>query len=83
MKTGFVGLGAMGAPMAMKKVSSTVSTQNSTGSARNSAATPSSIHSTNGAATSKLEHAGSPPLQARMKSRMWPGDRVSSGGGIV
>ena len=34
-----------------------------------SAITPSSIHSTNGAATLKFEHAGSPPLQARIQSR--------------
>src|SRR6266700_2645754 len=34
-----------------------------------SAITPSSIHSTNGAATLKLEHEGSPPLQARIQSR--------------
>ena len=34
-----------------------------------SAITPSSIHSTNGAATLKLEQAGSPPLQARIQSR--------------
>src|SRR5438477_12455382 len=33
------------------------------------AITPSSIHSTNGAATLKLEQAGSPPLQARIQSR--------------
>src|ERR1051325_6967399 len=31
--------------------------------------TPSSIHSTNGAALLKLEQAGSPPLQARIQSR--------------
>src|SRR5258708_5438298 len=34
-----------------------------------SAITPSNIHSTNGAATLKLEHAASPPLQARIQSR--------------
>src|SRR5579864_2721273 len=33
------------------------------------AITPSSIHSTKGTATSKFEHAGSPPLQARIQSR--------------
>src|ERR1700722_11893636 len=30
---------------------------------------PNSIHSTNGTATLKFEHAGSPPLQARIQSR--------------
>src|SRR5437870_5062800 len=34
-----------------------------------SAITPRSIHSTNGAATLKLEQAASPPLQARIQSR--------------
>src|ERR1039458_8803758 len=33
-----------------------------------SAITPSNIHSTNGAATLKLEQAGSPPLAARIQS---------------
>src|SRR5262249_22515488 len=34
-----------------------------------SAITPSSIHSTNGPAIERSEHAGSPPLQARIQSR--------------
>src|SRR5438094_5650780 len=40
------------------------------------ARTPSEIHSVNGAATLKFEQAGSPPLQARIQSRLCPGDLV-------
>lgn len=44
---------------------------------------PSTIHSVYGPAMLKLEHAGSPPLQARIQSRWCPGDRVSNCGGSL
>src|SRR5260221_244748 len=45
------------------------------------AITPSSIHSAYGPGMLKLEQDGSPPLQYRTQSSMWPGDRVSNCGG--
>src|SRR4051794_34220328 len=43
---------------------------------------PSSIHSAYGPATPKFEHAASPPLQARIQSAKWPGDRFSTPAGF-
>src|SRR5258707_996992 len=44
---------------------------------------PSSIHSVNGPATLKFEHAGSPLLHARIQSAKCPGDRSSTTGGFL
>src|SRR5678815_289868 len=45
------------------------------------AITASASHSAYGAEMLKSEQPGSPPLQARTQSSMWPGDRVSTCGG--
>src|ERR1035437_1193692 len=47
------------------------------------AITASASHSANGAVTLKSEQEGSPPLQARTQSAMWPGERVSKGAGSL
>src|SRR5260221_12609691 len=45
------------------------------------AMTPSSIHSAYGPEMLKLEQDGSPPLQYRTRSSLWPGQRASNAGG--